>query len=353
MTGRANGRGGVDDLMEIIYTSPFVPAEWVAAHGARPVRIVPDPERAASLAGPQAGVCPYARAFVGEAVSANARAVVVTTTCDQMRRSAEWIARAAGAPVFLMNVPATWKTQAASGLYLDELRRLGRFIVALGGRAPSDDELRAVMADYDARRAALEELTPRRAWEVVLLDSGGGPPRRDLPRAAEPPPADEPAGPLRPAPPGPDERAGTPVAIVGGPLMRTDSWLFDVIERSGGTVVLDATETGSRTLPAPFDRKRLRRRPLSELARAYFGGIPDVFRRPDDMLYEWLGGELAATGARGVILRRYTWCDMWGAAGERLKEAVDLPVLCLDSAGEAGLPGGEVNRIEAFMEMLR
>ncbi|MHC4200466.1 MAG: 2-hydroxyacyl-CoA dehydratase, partial [Planctomycetota bacterium] len=147
--------------------------------------------------------------------------------------------------------------------------------------------------------------------------------------------------------------AATPVAIAGGPLMRTDSWLFDTIERAGGTVVLDATETGSRTLPAPFDRRKLGREPLEELVRAYFGGIPDAFRRPDEMLFEWLGVELRASGARGVILRRYAWCDMWAPAHERLKGLVDLPVLCLDSAGEAGPPGSEANRVEAFMEMLR
>jgi len=319
--------------MDILYASPFVPAEWLAAHGARPMRTLPRPDRAASLAGPQAGVCPYARAFVGEAVAADVCAVVVTTTCDQMRRAAEWIARASSVPVFLMNVPATWKTRGAPALYLDELRRLGRFVVSLGGKAPSDEEFGEVMARYDARRAEFEKLTPRRAWEALLADVGGAPSGRD------PPPA--------------NGSGATPVAIAGGPLMRTDSWLFDTIERAGGTVVLDATETGSRTLPAPFDRRKLRREPLEELARAYFGGIPDAFRRPDDMLYEWLGAELRASGARGVILRCYTWCDMWAPAHERLKGAVDLPVLCLDSAGEAGPPGSEANRIEAFMEMLR
>jgi len=77
---------------------------------------------------------------------------VFTTTCDQMRRAAEWAALEAPAPVFLMNVPATHGAPAAARLYRDELHRLGRFLARRGASRPSPEKLADVMQSYDARR---------------------------------------------------------------------------------------------------------------------------------------------------------------------------------------------------------
>jgi benzoyl-CoA reductase/2-hydroxyglutaryl-CoA dehydratase subunit BcrC/BadD/HgdB len=307
------------------------------------------------------GVCPYARAFMGEVLSAHAAgAAVFTTTCDQMRRAAEWVGRGGGPPVFLMNVPATWQTPAAARLYRDELRRLGRFLVHLGGAAPSPARLAEVLEAYDARRAALRgalgTLSARQASEAIArFDLGSE-------KAAE-----KVSGTLsRRVPdtfsdPAPDAPRGTPVALVGGPLMHGDSRIIDVLEQVGGlpagrqagVVVLDGTESGVRTLPAPVDRRRLRDDPLMELVDAYFGTIPDAFRRPDAALYAWLKRELAASAARGIIVWRYVWCDLWAAAAARLRETTGLPVLDLDVSGDPGGLARSAGRIQAFMEVLK
>jgi benzoyl-CoA reductase/2-hydroxyglutaryl-CoA dehydratase subunit BcrC/BadD/HgdB len=320
----------------VVYNSPFVPAEWIAAHGLRPRRVRPDPAAAAPSTGPLTGMCPYARAFVGE-VASGARAAVFTTTCDQMRRAAEWAGRLGGPPVFLMNVPATWQTAVSARLYRDELRRLGGFLVRLGGAAPSREHLAETMEAFDGRRAVLRgyagALGARLANEALARFGLGE--EHDV-RA--------PAVPAAPR--------GTAVALIGGPLMRGDAGVFDAIEKAGGLAVLDGTETGLRTLPAPFDRRRLRDDPLMELVDAYFGTIPDAFRRPDAALYRWLARELAASAARGIIMWRYLWCDMWAASVTRLRETSGLPVLDLDVLGdEAGL-ARTANRIQAFLEVL-
>jgi len=332
-------RGRAGRVKTVVYSSPFVPAEWIAAHALRPRRIRPDPAAASPSAGPLMGVCPYARAFMGEVLSAPAAgAAVFATTCDQMRRAAEWAGRGGGPPVFLMNVPATWQTPAAARLYRDELRRLGRFLVHLGGEAPSPARLAETLEAYDARRAALRgalgTLSARQASEAIA--------RFDL---GEPPDAHGPAA--------PDLPRGTPVALVGGPLMRGDTCLFDTLEKAGGVVVLDGTESGARTLPAPVDRRRLRDDPLMELVDAYFGTIPDAFRRPDTALYEWLNRERAASAARGIIVWRYVWCDMWAASAARLRETTGLPVLDLDVSGDPGGLARSAGRIQAFMEVLK
>jgi len=321
----------------VIYSSPFVPAEWIAAHGLRPARIRPDPAAALPSTGPLTGVCPYARAFIGEvAAERGTDAAILTTTCDQMRRAAEWLTLGGGPPVFLLNVPATWQTPAAARLYRDELQRLGRFLVGLGGESPSREFLAETVAAHDARREALRRVLGSLG---ACFDLGDG--EQTASRAAD----------LRGG--SPDPPRGTPVALVGGPLMRGDERVFDIIKQSGGCVVLDGTESGPRTLPAPIDRRRLRDDPLLELMDAYFGAIPDAFRRPDTALYQWLLHELAASAARGIIVWRYVWCDMWAASATRLREATGLPVLDLDVSGDESGLARTIGRIQAFMEVLK
>ena len=144
------------------------------------------------------------------------------------------------------------------------------------------------------------------------------------------------------------------MAIIGGPLMRQDFEIFDMVEQFGGRVVLDATETGERGMCAAFDRRRLRDEPLTELAGAYFGGIRDAARRPNSELYQWLKTELSGRAIRGVIFHRYVWCDMWHAELRRLKDWIDLPVLDIDTAGDGEANRQRTtNRLRAFMEILQ
>lgn len=143
------------------------------------------------------------------------------------------------------------------------------------------------------------------------------------------------------------------MALIGGPLLREDIELFQLIEQVGGRVVLDGTEGGGRTLAAPLDRDGLEADPFAELARMYFGSIPDPFRRPDGMLQEWLGREIAARGVRGVIVHRYVWCDKWHAQVYRLRETLSVPVLDLDEAGDGlGSRARRLTRLQAFVETL-
>jgi benzoyl-CoA reductase/2-hydroxyglutaryl-CoA dehydratase subunit BcrC/BadD/HgdB len=301
-------------MKTVVYTCPYVPAEWIAAHGLEPRRLIPLPTGGTSVAPRAEGLCSYARAFVNDAASEGAGGIVVTTLCDQMRRAYDLLVREIDTPAFLLNVPKTWQTVAAQRLYQDELKRLGRFLVRLGGRTPTHDDLAKAMTDVGCAVHTIRS---------IREDSGvHGTPY-------------------------------IPIAVVGGPLMQRDRVLFDLIEESGGRVVLDATETGLRGQPRAFDRRQIAEDPLMELADAYFS-IPDASRRPNSELYAWLKKELARTSAKGVVFHHYIWCDAWHAELARLKEWVGLPVLGLDSDGH-----GETNvarlrtRIRAFLEMLQ
>lgn len=355
-------------MKTVAYSSPFVPVEWIAAHGLRPSRMRLRPADLGRRVGVMHEVCPYAEAFLGAVLSSqsvghgarpadgrSACAVVVTTTCDQMRHAAALIARDADHPVFLLNVPSTWQTAAAGGLYLDELKRLGRFLVQLGGTAPSPDDLAKVMLEYESARTSLltvrESMSARQFAEAIAGLSREGIVVGDGENVV--------AG-LRTEPPSvaagsrdPGRTGAVPLALVGGPLLESDYVILDLIEQAGGRLVLDATEGSERTLPGAFDRRAIREDPLRALGQAYFGTIPDAFRRPNSRLYEWLGRELSARQVRGVILRRYVWCDLWHAELHRLREWSPVPVLDIDTChDEGGSPARTAGRIEAFLEML-
>ncbi len=151
-----------------------------------------------------------------------------------------------------------------------------------------------------------------------------------------------------------DSGDGIPLALIGGPFLAEDSAFLTAVEEAGGRIVVDASEGGERTLPAPADRGHLKTDPLDELVRVYFDTIPDVFRRPNTRLYEWLGEQLSAHSVRGIILRRYPFCDLWHAELHRLRQWSEVPVLDIDVAGADESESARVfGRIEAFLEMLR
>jgi len=325
-------------MKTIIYTCPYVPAEWIAAHRLHASRLLLDSVDSSLSLGRAEGVCPYVRSFVGEVTNNTAAGgVVVTTVCDQMRRAFDVIVRHCDVPAFLLNVPSTWQTRSARTLYVDELRRLSTFLVGLGGETPSNDTLAQTMIEYDDMRTSI--LSARGCLSARMFSEAIAKNRvcnelHTLPCAKCAP--------------------GISLAIVGGPLMRPDLDLFDMIEQSGGSIVLDATETGERGMCRAFDRRRLAEDPLTELADAYFTGIPDASRRPNDELYTWLERELAGRGVRGIIFHRYVWCDLWHAELGRLKDWNNLPVLDIDSAGDSEIERPRIqNRIRAFLEMLQ
>jgi hypothetical protein len=101
------------------------------------------------------GACAYAQAFVEQARAWDQGPIVFSTVCDQMRRAADQLCLSSDRPVFLLNVPATWQTAAARGLYRAEVERLGAYLVRQGGQAPSAAGLASVMGRYDQARQGL------------------------------------------------------------------------------------------------------------------------------------------------------------------------------------------------------
>lgn len=317
----------------IIYTSPHVPAEWIAAHGCVPCRITPETGINSTHSG--MGVCPYAAAVVRSMLQhPDAAGIVLTTSCDQIRRQAELLAKATKRSVFLLHVPTAVEAPTALPLYREEILRLGRFLETCGGNTPS--HLAATMSRYDVARNKLRtsrNMLRGRSFSAALMRwQRGDWSVLDM---------------LSPETTAPSD---VPLALVGSPLRESDLCLFDEIEAAGGQVVLDATTTGERSLPPPFDHKEMQEHPLDILLAAYLH-IPDAFQRPNTNLYQYLKTTFKIRGVRGVILRHYTWCDTWQIEAARLEEGTKLPILHLD-VGEEDDSTRQMGRIQAFLEML-
>ena len=327
-------------MSNVAYVSPMVPPEWVAAHRLQPIwlRLASQPGR--PLTATQRGVCRCAGLLVDQVLhDVETDAVVLTTICDQMRYAAALLRERSDLPVFLMNIPSTWQGESVRQLYRDELVRLGRFLEALGGRRPSGEELTIAMRHYDAARSVVRRNWPsvsNGAYAATLAELRGSGRVPELSTDSSSP------------------TTGVPLALVGGPLLEDDFTTLELVARAGGHIVLDASECGERTLPAPFDLQQLESDPLGELCRAYFDEIPAVYRRPNTGLYEWLGQRMSARSVRGILFWRQLSCDLWHAELEPVRQWSRMPLLDIEASdGSRTSRARTQGRIEAFLEMLQ
>jgi hypothetical protein len=323
---------------EVFHSSCWIPAEWIKAHGLEPRALWARELGARGGLSVAEGVCPYSEELRRFAQRAGPAAVVFTTACDQTRRAFD-AAHLNSLGVFLFNTPAACESRAAADLYRAEVERLGRFLVSLGGRPPARSQLAGVMLEYAEKRKTLA-----RAWRSMPAIEYANAIGRFCwdgssvlpPRASEGWAQDL-----------------VPLALVGGPLPASSWILLDELEKGGGRVVLNATETGERMLLPVFDEDRLALDPFGALVDGYWGNCVDVFQRPNRRLYAWIESRLIERGARGLVLWHYVACDLWRAEAQSLREAFGLPVLALDAVEDVTSDSRDLTRLRAFLEMLR
>ena len=70
-------------------------------------------------------------------------------------------------------------------------------------------------------------------------------------------------------------------------------------------------------------------------------------------LYAWLERRLKSRQVRGIVLWHFTGCDLWRAEAQSMREAFGLPLLMVEPGEESGIAQRLVNRVEAFLEMLK
>jgi hypothetical protein len=318
--------------MRVFLASPWIPAEWIRAHGHAACGIWLAADFRGKIPPLSAGVCAFAERVLCIAETQRDSAVIFTTACDQMRRGFDSATFRGAAPAFLFNLPAT-QTPAAKQLYRAEVERLGQFLLKLGGSAPAPETLRREMVQAGEARERLLAAAPRAAARS-FAEAVAKYHREGIFSAPVNFLADD----------------QVPLALVGGPLSVADWNLFDVIESVGGRVTLNATKTGERSLsPRVPDDGAL----FDALVAGYFEHIVDVFQRPNSRLYSWLKPRLASRQIRGIVLWHFTGCDLWRAEAQSLREAFGLPVQLIEAGETAGVSPREVNRLQAFVETLK
>ena len=295
--------------MRVFLTSPWIPEEWIRAHGLEPRGIWFAEEFRRGTPPLSAGVCAFAEAAVRFAEAQRDSAVIFATSCDQLRRGFDTAIFRGHTRAFLFNIPAT-QTPAARQIYRAELERLGQFLVELGGSIPTPEILRSEMLQTGEARRRLLESSPVLTGNQV------------------------------------------PLALVGGPLSVANGGLFGAIEAAGGHIVLNATENGERGLCPQFD-PNAGGNPFDALVAGYFENIVDVFQRPNTRLYSWLKLRLLSRQVRGIVLWLFSGCDLWRAEAQTLRESFGLPVLLLEAEEAARISPRDVNRVEAFVETLK
>jgi benzoyl-CoA reductase/2-hydroxyglutaryl-CoA dehydratase subunit BcrC/BadD/HgdB len=328
--------------MDVFLTSPWIPAEWIRAHGLTPRGLWSLPDFQPGAGAIAAGVCALAEAAVQLAAARPDAAVIFSTSCDQLRRGFDTAAFRGQPRAFLFNLPATGQTAVVEQMFRSELERLGRFLLTLGGRKPTPETLRQSMRQAGATRECLLEAAPassphglakavaRFHWDGTFL----------------------------PTPPAPPIKQQIPLALAGGPLLAAHWKWLDEIEAAGGRVVLNATETGERSLLPAFDFENhgngdAAAQPFDVLVRGYCHHIADVFQRPNTRLYAWLKARIEARHVRGIVLWHFTGCDLWRAEAQTLHENFGLPVLLLEAGEEPGTAPRDLTRLQAFVETLK
>ena len=335
--------------MDVLLTSPWIPAEWVRAHGlaAHGIWFAKSFEEEAQPL--DTGVCAFAESTVRLARHHSGAAVVFTTACDQLRRGFDDLARQRSSAL-LFNLPAT-RSPAARQLYRAELERLGQFLRECGGLTPTPEMLQNELeqTDTDRRRlrAAAENCTARRYAAAVAEFHGWGSEYRTG-QLALPLPTPDPTPLTRPP-----FSNRIPLALIGSPLGEADWNLFDQVETAGGRVVLNATKTGEFSLCPTFegwptDPDSM----LDTLVAGYFDHLVDVFQRPNEPLYNWLRPRLQSRHVRGIILWTFAGCDLWRAEMQTLRETFDLPVLLLEASAAAAVIPRDLTRLQAFLASL-
>lgn len=328
---------------EVFLTSPWVPAEWVKAHGLEPRAVIFGADFGARPAPLGAGICAFAENIIQFARAANKPRVVFTTHCDQLRRTFDSLSSDARPRNFLFNLPATTRTPAAHRIFRAELERLGKFLVGAGGCAPEAADLEAGMLVCEMARVRLREA----AAHCVGREYAGMLKQFHWDGSSETPASSTNIG--------DGDRAR--LAVIGGPL-DPDNALWKQLENSGAEVVLNASEWGERSLGRPASGRPVERRdaeidPVDLLTDRFFNRCIDVFQRPNEVLYDWFLPKLGARQVQGVILWHYFGCDLWRAEAQTLRERCALPLLVLEADESGGALERQGNRVQAFVEALK
>jgi len=350
------------------YLCSFVPLEFITAAGCIPFRIRGDIHEPVTKGDSllETIVCPFIRSCFDLCVKDRydyLSGIVIPHGCDSMVRSYSVWSYSLNFPYFhFINTPSVVK-ESSHEFFKEELQSYRKGLEAFTGKTISDEDLREAIglhnenrektkALYEFRKSDPPMLSARELHKIVTVGAS-------LPVTEANALFDEVLAELGRRTEAPVKKG--PRILLDGPCVDHLS-IADIVEESGGNVVIDTTCMGTRDLWPLADEDG---DPVASLARRYLDKLncPKTYR---DNTAGTFAGDAADRfddiGARakdfavdGAVLYLYKFCDPFGfevPARKAYYESLDIPLLCLEDTYSAGTIGQLKTRIQAFLEMI-
>lgn len=163
------------------YLPTYVPREVLHAAGVLPVGIQGADERLEIVRGDacfQSYICHLPRSVMELGLSGRLDVLdgmVFPSTCDVIRNlSGLWKLSFPDKAAFYLDVPQNFEPEVGGRFYRRVLEDLVEMAVAIGGRRPTDEDLRASIRAYNRNRALVLELLALRAAEPWAVPASEG-----------------------------------------------------------------------------------------------------------------------------------------------------------------------------------
>jgi benzoyl-CoA reductase/2-hydroxyglutaryl-CoA dehydratase subunit BcrC/BadD/HgdB len=334
------------------------PRALLRAHGVQPIEIWAPPRQdpTAGNAQFQAYACAIVRHGAALLLAGPGRQVdliLVPHTCDALQGLGSVMLDFIQPPQPVLTIYHPRGRRKADRVFLErELRRLDGRLAQITGRSPSSADLHAAI---DAEEQATERLgrlyDRRHDWGLsdrefyALVRSREYLPAEDFSALADawPPCTTRPMA----------AEVDRPVRLMMSGIVPEPMAVFDAINAMGATIAADDLACGSRRLY----RRTQGDDPYARLAESLMSGPPDpTLGTPIAERAEHLASRMRETGARGLLVYDVKFCEPELFDLPQLRDhlaGLGLPMLHVEFEPAPTIAQQTLNRIEAFVEMLR
>ncbi len=355
------------------YISIHTPVELIEAAGMVPCRIYGDIRATVTEAdrGLPAAFCPFMRNMLDIALKGGLDGldgIVTVHPCDAQEKTVRVITTFIDFPYsYFIDIPSTVQGFAIE-FFADQIRHFAGSLEKLTGVELTPAKINEAIGLYNKKRALVRELYTLKQSDPPLLT---GTETLEVVLASQMMPVAEANKMLaeviaevreRPA----DHLPKRARILLWGSVV-DDSAYVDVIEESGGAVVVDDLDEGTR--PFLFDVAEGEADPIAALASKYLRGTPAARTFTDDAQgpgkkdniadlearYGHLGELAEKWGVDGVILQTVRYCDPHGYELVDVMDYVkhiELPFIMVEHNYSEGALAPLRTRVEAFVETL-
>lgn len=349
------------------FPGSYVPEELIYASGAVPVCLVhggdPRPAEAALSIVPQV-ICPFARAQIGERLLREnpyyqiMDLLVAPITCQHLRKVAEVWEYRKEMDIFKLGVPQQYGNDFEVDYYTDRLKALRDRLQELTGNEITGTNLGNAIVLYNRMRELFRKISLTRQSDSAVLSSLGFIKLNHASYYADPEfmvevlesVYSEIKDKQKP------EKTGAPrILLVGPNIGYGDDTVSDLVQESGGEIVIEEIYEGIRYYWNDIDTGGDL---FQSLTKGYLvDRLPSAFmRNSSKKRLDFTLNLIRDFNISGVIWYELLCCECYDSEAyyfaEKLGE-LDIPVLILESDYSPAVTGQMKTRIGAFIEILK